>query len=181
MSKRILFIQGGGDGGYEVDKELVISLHTALGIEYEIDYPEIQSAESEPDFGWLQQIHELLSETEDDVILAGHSLGASMLLKYLSESVVDKKIAGVFLLATPFWNGHEEWKQGLKLQANFADKLPHEISLFFYHCRDDEEVPFSHLSHYKQKLTRATFREIEKGGHQFNSALHVVASDIKTL
>jgi len=31
MSKQVLFIQGGGDDGYEADKALVASLQTALG------------------------------------------------------------------------------------------------------------------------------------------------------
>ena len=134
MNKHILFIQGGGEGGYEADKELV-----------------------------------------------GHSFGASMIVKYISENSVTKKIAGIFLLATPFWHGNEDWQTGLKLQENFADKLPDEVPIFFYHCQDDEQILFTHLDHYKQKLTQATFRELKKGGHQFNYDLALVAKDIKSL
>ena len=43
--KEVLFIQGGGHEGYEVDKILVNSLQAALGSEYIIIYPEIQSIE----------------------------------------------------------------------------------------------------------------------------------------
>ncbi len=115
------------------------------------------------------------------MILAGHSFGASMILKCLSEHPVNKKLAGIFLLATPFWNGNEDWQTGLKLQEDFADKLPEQVPLFFYHCHDDQEVPFSHFDHYRQKLKQATFREIKTGGHQLNNDLTLVASDIKTL
>jgi uncharacterized protein len=181
MNKRILFIQGGGEGGYEADTELVASLQAALGKGYAINYPEIKSDESASDFGWTQQIGKEISETKSDIILVGHSFGASMILKYLSENSVNKKIAGIFLIATPFWNGNEDWQIGLKLQENFADKLPDEVPIFFYHCQDDEEIPFSHLDHYKQKLTQATFREIKKGGHQLNNDLTLVANDIKSL
>ena len=48
-------------------------------------------------------------------------------------------------------------------------------------CQDDEEVPFSHLDHYKQKLTQATFRELKSGGHHLNNDLTLVAADIKSL
>lgn len=180
MNKHVLFIQGGGEGGYEADKELVASLQAALGKEYDIHYPEIISDESLADFGWTQQIKNQISEIKSDVILAGHSFGASMILKCLAENPVNKKIKAIFLVATPFWNGKEDWQARLKLQENFADKLPREVPLFFYHCRDDEEIPFSHLGLYQQKLTEATFREIKTGGHQLNDDLTLVANDIKS-
>jgi uncharacterized protein len=120
-------------------------------------------------------------ETQGDVIVVGHSLGASLLLKYLSENSVAKKLKGLFLIATPFWRGNEDWKTGLKLKKDFAGKLPGEVPLFFYHCKDDEVVPFSHLSHYRQTITKATFCEIKSGGHQLNNDLTVVAQDIRSL
>jgi uncharacterized protein len=177
----IVFIQGGGDDGYEADKAMVDSLRESLGKEYAIQYPEMPSDESAPDFGWLAQIDEEVSETEDGVILAAHSLGASMLLKYLSEYPVNKKIKGIFLIATPYWSGDEEWQAGLKLKSDFAKKLPDKVPLYFYHSRDDEEVPFAHLDYYKQNISQATFREIESGGHQLDNGLTWVADDIKSL
>jgi uncharacterized protein len=181
MNKYILFIQGGGDGGYEADTELVACLQKVLGKGYDINYPAIKSDESASDFGWTQQIGEKISKTKNDLILVGHSFGALMILKYLSENSVNKKIEGIFLIATPFWDGNEDWQIGLKLQEDFADKLPGEVPIFFYHCQDDEEIPFSHLYYYKQKLTHATFREIKSGGHQLNNDLALVANDIKNL
>jgi predicted alpha/beta hydrolase family esterase len=179
--KHILFIQGGGDNGYEPDKALVASLRENLGKEYQVDYPEIQSDETSSDFGWTKQIAENIYRVNHNFILVGHSFGASMILKYLSENPVSKIIEGIFLIATPFWGGNEEWQKSLKLKDNFADKLPDEVPIFLYHCRDDEEIPFSHLDQYKQKLTKATFREIKSGGHQFNNDLTLIARDIKSL
>ena len=95
MNKHILFIQGGGEGGYEADSELVASLQTALGKGYDINYPEIKPDESASDFGWTQQIGKKISETKGDIIVVGHSFGASMILKYLSENTVNKNIAGI--------------------------------------------------------------------------------------
>ena len=181
MNKHVLFIQGGGDGGYEADTELVASLQKTLGTEYEINYPEIQDDESASDFGWPQQIGRQLSTMEHNVILVAHSLGSSMLLKYLSENVIEKKIAGIFLISTPFWSGNEDWKKGLKLREDFPEKLPEKVPVFLYHCQDDEEVPFSHLALYREKLAQATFREIQRGGHQLNNELTLVARDIKSV
>lgn len=178
MNKQVLFIQG---GGYEVDKGLVDSLREVLGMSYDLNYPQLKTDEAVSDFGWPQQIGNAIGAVKGEVILVGHSLGASMVLKYLSETKVNKKITGIFLLSTPFWSGNEDWKQGLKLRDDFADKMPDEVPIFLYHCRDDEEVPFSHLALYRQELTWATFHEISGGGHQLNSDLTLVARDIKSL
>lgn len=181
MRKQILFIQGGGDGGYEAGSKLVASLQKTLGNDYEISYPRMQTDNSAPDFGWPKQIGKEIDKLRDDLILVAHSLGASLLLKYLSENTVSKKIAGIFLVATPFWRGKEKWVQGLKLREDFAESLPKNSRIFFYHCRDDEEVPFDHLASYRHKLSAATFREIESGGHQMGDHLNVVVKDIKGL
>lgn len=179
--KKILFIHGGGNGGYEADKKLVTSLKNTLGKEYEIDNPEIQFIENEPDYGWPEQIQNKISNSEDNLILVGHSFGASMILKLLSEDFIQKKIKGIFLIASSFWSGEEDWKQGLMLKENFAEKLPKNIPMFFYHCKDDEEVSISHFKNYQKKVNGATYREIDNGGHQLNNDLRVVAKDIETL
>lgn len=179
--KHILFIQGGGNEGYEADAKLAASLQQALGATYEVRYPRL-SEDALPDFGWPEQIGNEFSLINSEVILVGHSLGASMLLKYLSEhEVPDGKIKGIFLISTPFWEGTEDWVQGLKLQEDFADNIPKDIPVFLYHSRDDEEVPFAHLAHYAQKLPQATLHESARGGHQFNNDLTGVARDIRAL
>ena len=183
MSKHVLFIQGGGNGGYETDAALVASLRKTLSTAYKVHYPKMLPDESEPDFGarWLEQIGKAISSVTGEVILAGHSLGASMLLKYISENKINKDIAGIFLVAPPHWSGNEDWVQPLKLEEGFADKLPKGVPIFFYQCKDDEVVPFDHLTFYKQNLPWAIFREISYGGHQLNNDLTPVANDIKSL
>jgi serine hydrolase len=181
MRYHVLFIQGGGgDEDYQADAKLVASLQEVLGSAYTVHYPLLPN-ESSPDFGRRKQIAKEISLDKGEIILVGHSLGASMLLKYLSENEVKKKVAGIFLISTPFWSGQEDWKQGLKLHEDFPDKLPKNVPIFLYHCRDDEEVPFAHLSIYAQKLPQAIVREIGSGGHQLNNNLSLVANDIKSL
>ncbi|GAB3642750.1 alpha/beta hydrolase [Spirosoma arcticum] len=180
-NKHMLFIQGGGSKeDYEADKILVDSLQESLGEAYCMHYPRLPN-ESAPDLGRIKQIGKEISLIGGELILVGHSLGASMLLKYFSESEIKKKITAIFLISTPFWSGDEDWKEGFKLQEHFADKLSSEVPIFLYHCHDDEEVPFAHLAIYRQKLPWATFREIASGGHQLNNDLTIVANDIKSL
>jgi len=86
MTKSVLFIQGGGDDGYEADAKLAASLRQALGAAYDVRYPEMLSDDAMSDFGWPRQIGNEILLVDGEVILVAHSLGASMLLKYLSES-----------------------------------------------------------------------------------------------
>lgn len=181
MRKQILFIHGGGKDGYEVDTKMVVALQEALGEGYQVINPQMQTDESAPDFGWLKQIGEEIDKLPNGAFLAAHSLGASFLLKYLSENKISKTIAGIFLIATPFWSGREDWVQGLKLQQDFAQNLLQNSPIFFYHCRDDKEIPFDHLEHYKQKIPWAILREFETGGHQLFNKLDLVAEDIISL
>jgi uncharacterized protein len=181
MKKLVLFIQGGGKGGFEADAKLVASLQEALGEGFEVRYPPINTDENLPDFGWLQQIGKEIEMINDNSFLVGHSLGASMLLKFLSENQIAKKIQGIFLVSTPFWTGEDEWVKGLKLQEGFTEKLPENVPVFLYQCKDDKEIPFTHLGIYEQKLPYAAIRKIKKGGHQLNNNLAIVAEDIKSL
>src|SRR5687768_15730719 len=124
MNQHVLFIQGGGGKeDYEADAKLVTSLREALGKPYTVYYPRLAD-ETSPDFGRRKQIGKEISLIKGEIILVGHSLGASMLLKYFSENEVKKKIAGIFLISTPFWSGDEDWKQGLKLREDFPETLP---------------------------------------------------------
>jgi predicted alpha/beta hydrolase family esterase len=102
-------------------------------------------------------------------------------LKYLSEEKVEKPVAGIFLIAPPYWGAYDWQVSEYELQENIASKLPKELPVFFYHSRDDEWVPFVHLALYKEKLPRATIREFDGYGHQFNNDLSEVARDIKRL
>lgn len=181
MNKSVLFIHGGGgEEDYTADSELVASLQKVLGEAYIVQYP-LLANEAAPDLGRKKQIDHEISLIEGDVILVGHSLGASMLLKYLSETQTRKKIAGLFLIATPFWRGDEDWQQGFKLQRDFASKLPKHVPIFLYHIQDDEVVPIDHLGLFAQHLPQATIRQITSGGHQLNDDLSIVANDIKSL
>lgn len=176
--KQVLFIQGGGDDGYNADKKMVDSLKTALGSDYQVSYPELVSDEGSPDYGWIIQIAEKISTVRHDLILVAHSFGASMVMKYLTENPVSKHIVGVFLLATPFWDGKEDWQKGFKLQKNFGAMMPENFPVHFYHCKDDEEVSFDHFERFRKQLDQAVFHEIKSGGHQFNDDLTRVAADI---
>ncbi|CAN5178647.1 alpha/beta fold hydrolase [soil metagenome] len=178
--RQVLFIHGGGGEAYEADGKLVSSLRDALGSGFEVRYPEMDGAA--PEYGaWSARISHELSTVDGEVILVGHSLGASILLKHLFEERVNNPIAGVFLIATPYW-GAMDWEVAeFELQEGFAASLPQDTPMFLYHSRDDEIVSFTHLARYAGRLPQATIREFDGRGHQFNDDLSEVADDIGRL
>jgi predicted alpha/beta hydrolase family esterase len=71
-------------------------------------------------------------------------LGGSVLLKCLTEEKMTKAIAGLFLIAAPYW-GAEDWEVDEYILPNdFAARLPKTLPIFFYHSRDDDTIPFVH-------------------------------------
>jgi serine hydrolase len=184
LKKQALFIQGGGSGAYKEDEKLVDNLRNALGDAYEVHYPEMPM-ESDPDYRrWMPQIRTELAKLEGGMILIGHSLGGSFLLKYLSEEKTEMVIAGIFLIATPYCGG-DGWRyegyESVSLPKDFPSKLPSDTPIFFYHGRDDEIVPFAHLTLYAKKLPQATIHALDARGHQLKNDLSEVAVDIKSL
>jgi serine hydrolase len=181
MKKQVLFIQGAGEGAYEEDEKLAASLQGALGTEYDVIYPKMPEEENSGYEAWKAQISKEIAPLVGKAILVGHSVGSSMLLKYLSEENVETSIAGIFLIAAPYW-GTGGWQvDEFTLDEGHASKFLQDLPIFFYHSRDDDLVPFAHLAMHAEKFPGATIREFDGRGHQFNNDLSEVATDIKSL
>lgn len=181
MKRHVLFIHGAGEGAYKEDEKLAASLRHLLGSSYEVRYPEMEDEVNAPYPIWVSQIKKELANMEN-AILVGHSVGASVLIKFLCEDDLAKNISGVFLIATPFWGGNGGWTydgyEQLELPKH-KDTLQNKTPLFFYHSKDDEVVPFAHLALYAKRFPDATIRELDQGGHQLNNDLSRVAEDIR--
>ena len=181
MKRQVLFIHGGGQGAYEADKELAANLRDELGAAYHVRCPEMPDEESPEYEAWKEKIEQELAALDGEVILVGHSLGALILMKYVSEEEVEKPIAGLFLVATPYvGTGGWEFEEDA-LREDFATEIHLRLPLFLYHSHDDEVVPFAHLALYEAKLPQATIQELEGRGHQFDNDLSEFARDIKSL
>lgn len=184
MKRHVLFIHGAGEGAYQEDEKLAANLRHLLGSSFEVRYPEMEDEINAPYNIWVRQITKELASMED-VILVGHSVGASVLIKFLCDHDLRKNITGVFLIATPFWGGNGGWTydgyEQLELPKQKDTNLQDKTPLFFYHSKDDEVVPLAHLALYAKRFSDATIRELDQGGHQLNNDLSRVAKDITQL
>jgi uncharacterized protein len=182
MRKQVLFVQGGGEGAYKDDAKLAASLGRELGPDYQVRYPAMPN-EDEPDYtAWKQRIAEELEAMGDGTILVGHSIGASVLMKFLAESEPKQSLAGIFLIAAPFWHDDDVWRwKEVELPKDVSTRLPDAVRLFLYHGRDDEIVPFAHVAMYAKAIPHAVVRRLDGRNHQLNDDLSDVAADIKCL
>jgi len=175
----VVFAHGGGDGAYEEDALLAASLRAALGASYEVRYPRMPLEDSAGYRDWTARIASALPPRGREVVLVGHSVGGSVLLRYLCEKVAEPSVTGLFVLAAPFWGADDFWDwDEARMPDDAAEKLAALPRIVLYHSRDDEVVPFSHLALYSARLPQATIRPVDAGGHQFENDLALVARDI---
>lgn len=182
MAKQVLLIQGGSEGAYKADAKLAESLRSKLGSAYQVRYPAMPN-EEEPDYEtWKRVIVKEMLEMGEGAILVGHSIGASVLIRTLIDAGPKRSIAGVFLIAGPFWHDHEFWRwDEVALPRDAADHYPRGVPLFLYHGEEDEVVPVSHLNMYAKAFPQAVVRRLQQRNHQLNDDMSKVARDIESL
>ncbi|UFJ42737.1 alpha/beta hydrolase [Brevibacillus humidisoli] len=156
-------------------------LQDALGSACQMRYPMMPDPEKPAYTAWKEKLEQELNSLHGDIVLIGHSLGGSVLLKYLSEEAHPKTIAGLFLIAVPYWGTGDEWLvDEFTLQENFSAKLASIPHIFLYHSQDDEVVPFAYFLLYAKRLPRVTARGMDGYGHLFNAGLPELVHDLQT-
>jgi predicted alpha/beta hydrolase family esterase len=143
------------------------------------DMPDPEDPHYKP---WKTKFENSLHEYGDDeLFVVGHSLGASVALKYLSENPPVKSIAGLFLVSAVYW-GLENWKVAeYRFAADFQRHLHYIPNIFFYHSKDDTVVPVSHLWHFAVALPDAAIRLFEHEGHLYEKGIPKLVDDIKSV
>ena len=149
---------------------------------YEVLTPQMPSPETPRYAAWRSRLEESLAMLDDKSILVGHSLGGSVLLKYLSEETYQKSVSALFIVAAPCWGADQEWQSDdFAFRQNLSNliRIPRIV---LYHSRDDEVVPFRHLAIFKEKLPSALVRPLNGRGHEFNNQqFREIVDDIKSL
>ena len=180
MPTTVLFVQGAGDMHHpEGSIHLARWLERELGDDFRVLAPEMPEAENPGYERWRGAIEKELAAIEGPVLIVGHSLGASTVLKMLSQSSAPPRLRGLFLVSTPWWEP-EGWSAEYAVAEGFPDRLP-DIPIFLYHSVDDREVPFSHLDTYRNGLPAATARAIPGREHSFVHGLPELGADIRSV
>jgi predicted alpha/beta hydrolase family esterase len=182
MKKQILFIHSAGPQGHdEGSNGLVEYLLAILGNDYSIRHPLMPHPENPRYDAWKIKLKEELENSDHNLILIGHSLGASIILKYLSEENYSSDIEGLFLISTPYWKKKADGIDEFVLTKNFAFRLKKISPIYFYHSKEDQWVPFSHLVDYSKAVPHAIIRKLEGHEHEFGYGLPLLIEDIRQL
>jgi len=182
MTKQVLFIQGGGEGTHDDwDNKLVESLERELGRDFEIRYPRMPS-EADPKYSlWKAALQKEFAKLDDGAILAGHSIGATILINVLAEESSGLAPSGIFLIAAPFV-GKGGWpSEDIQSMADLGARLPKQWKIYFYQGSEDETVPFGHVDMHERAIPQAVVRRLAGRDHQLNEDLSEVAADIRRL
>lgn len=166
---------GPGEGSYS----LVELLKRKLSGEHYILFPVIEDPGAPTYAQWERLFAKEFKSLDRPMIFIGHSLGGSMLLKFISEERPDIVVSALFLIATPQW-GKDGWDiEEFRLKAD--PKIPAAAPVFLNHSKDDDVVPVVHLEFYKDLFPHATVRVLNGDDHAFENGLPQLIKDIRSL
>jgi pimeloyl-ACP methyl ester carboxylesterase len=178
-TRQILFIQGGGEGVHdEWDDKLFDSLRRELGNGYDVRYPRMPD-EDDPSFAnWSAAIRREMTGLEDGAVVAGHSVGGTILINALAERPPERELAAIVLIAAPFvgaggWPGDE-----FELPHDLGARLPPRVPVHVFHGLQDETAPPSHADLYARAIPQAQLHRLPGRDHQLDNDLSEVATTI---
>ncbi|HZY79337.1 MAG TPA: alpha/beta hydrolase [Cyclobacteriaceae bacterium] len=182
MRKEIFFIHSAGpQGNHSGSTGLLRSLQQSLGSNYMLHHPSMPEPENPRYLEWKFTLQSTLPVGGNKVAIIGHSLGGSVIVKYLAEGMCQVPIAGLFLIGAPYWGTRGWTMEEFTFGSDFSSKLPDIDNVFIYHSRSDRWVPFSHAECYAKKLPRAVVRKMTGDDHEFSSGLPLLEKDIRDL
>ncbi|MFE9694334.1 alpha/beta fold hydrolase [Micromonospora sp. NPDC005806] len=178
-TQQILFIQGGGAGAHdEWDDKLFDSLRRELGDGYEVRYPRMPD-EDDPSYArWSAAIGREIKALDDGAVVAGHSVGGTILVNALAERPPEPQLRAIVLIAAPFV-GAGGWPGGeFELPHGLGARLPLGVPVHVFHGLEDEIAPPSHADLYARAIPQAQLHRLPGRDHQLDNDLSEVAMTI---
>lgn len=155
--------QGPGEGS----EPFVRRLREELGRHYDVHFPVMPGTADDPHYEpWRDRLTSELAALDGKVILFGHSLGGSVALKYCAEPGFDDQVAGLVIVAAPFW-GSEGWEREWAMPESWSGEGRPLPPTFLFHSRDDDVSPFSSLERFAKLLPEAEAHPLDGYGHLY--------------
>lgn len=179
-ARQILFIQGGGAGAHDSwDNKLVDDLARELGDGFEVRYPRMPD-EGEPSLAnWKRAIESEIVAIDDNAVIAGHSVGGTILINALALQRPERALAAIILISSPFvgeggWRGDE-----FTTPTDLGSRLPSGVPVHIFQGTKDETAPSAHALLYARAIPQAHLHMLPGRDHQLNNDLSEVADVIR--
>lgn len=165
-------------------------LAVKLGPSFEVISPSMPNKTNAKYLEWKIWFEKFIPHLNQDVRLAGHSLGGTFLAKYLSENYFSKTILATFLIA-PTYGAHshksttgKNWDfphplGDFRLSENLEKLSRQGGKIFIYGSENDPIVPVSDFQKYAEKIKGSVFRKFTDRGHFNDEEFPELITDIK--
>jgi pimeloyl-ACP methyl ester carboxylesterase len=179
-TRQVLFIQGGGAGAHdEWDDKLFDSLRRELGDGYEVRYPRMPD-EDDPSYArWSAAIRREMTDLDDGAVVAGHSVGATILINVLADRPPERELSAIVLMAAPFVGGDGWPGDEFELPHDLGARLPQGVPVHVFHGLQDETAPPSHADLYARAVPQAQLHRLPGRNHQLDNDLSEAAKTIR--
>ncbi len=135
--------------------------------DFEVIAPTMPQKDNAKYSEWVIWFEKLFPFLRGEVILVGHSLGATFLAKYLSEHSFPLAIKQLHLIAGVF-----DYEDEIEQLGDFGLSKNHTLNegskvkeIHLYHSPDDFIVPFSELEKFSELYPHAVAHILDQEGH----------------
>ncbi len=163
------------------EKDWKGNLKNDLSNKFDVIVPSMPCKQNAKYIEWKIWFDKFVPYLKDDIILIGHSLGGTFLVKYLSENIIPKKVKALFLIAPAFSEGEDESLDDFIPFSDFSKVKEQAKNIFIYGSEDDQVVPFSDFEKFKKELDSAVFRKFKNEGHFNSGKISKLIEDILSL
>jgi uncharacterized protein len=195
MKKQVVVIHGGDSYGSDseflsalrdkkVTKESFLPkydwksfLSRELGESFEVLAPRMPNKQNAKYDEWKVWLEKMFPFLGNSVVLIGHSMGGTFLVKYLSQNNFPKKIKALFLVASPHDLGGRVREFRLARDLGKVWKQCQNIHIF--HSADDQVVPVSEAEMYKENWPEAVFHLLDGRGHFNQESFPEILAEIR--
>ncbi|WP_161662288.1 alpha/beta hydrolase [Pedobacter sp. V48] len=181
MDYTILLIQGAGEVTSAQEQIIVAALKSKLGDGFTIIYPPMPDADTPTYLAWESVLTTNLEYLSEKVILLGHSLGASIILKHFSREPVPEKVIGMILFGVPYWKDQHWDVSEYAIEDEFLGNLNKLDPIYFYHSLADEVIPDDQFRAYQKLIPKAHWRVFSGMDHSYHAAIPEMVKDIQEL
>jgi hypothetical protein len=135
--------------------------------------------ESDPSYArWSAAIRRELADLDDGAVVAGHSVGATILVNALAEQP-PAGLGAIVLIAAPFIGGGGWTSNEFEPASDLGANLPPGVRVLVFHGLEDETAPPSHADLYALAIPQAQVCKLPGRDHQLNDDLSEVAEALR--